>query len=202
MEGSYLNDATFEIAIVDTTFYFVIAQGAHLVFENDTLAKCSIKRIGDNFIELNSEHPVDIVRKSMRIVQEYDSTLIHNKQVVFDFPCQRKVEIEVITNKFKHLNLEYSSHNRSLILPVQTQSFSYIIYLKELPMPILGSVCFGIIQYDPLQEIKFEDDKNIIHIYLPAINDTFFERFFIQGEYAIICGDSINWKGNVFIKSK
>ena len=44
-------------------------------------------------------------------------------------------------------------------------------------MPIFGSVCFGIIQYDPLQEIKFNNDKNVIHIYLPAINDTFFERF-------------------------
>ena len=48
-------------------------------------------------------------------------------------------------------------------------------------MPIFGSVCFGIIQYDPLQEIKFNNDKNVIHIYLPAINDTFFERFFIRG---------------------
>jgi len=31
-------------------------------------------------------------------------------------------------------------------------------------MPIFGSVCFGIIQYDPLQEIKFNNDKNVIHL--------------------------------------
>ena len=114
LEGSYFNNATFEIAIVDTTFYFVIAQGTHLAFENDTLAKCSIKRIGDNLIELNSEHPVYIVRKSMQIVQEYDATLVYKKQVIFDFPCQRKVEIEVITDELKYFNLKYSSHNKSL----------------------------------------------------------------------------------------
>lgn len=202
LNGSYFNSADFEIAIVDTTFYFVIDQGMHAIFANDTLAKCSIKKVSDNFIELNSERPIDIVRKSMRIVQEYDSTIVDGKQVIFDFPCQREVEVEVITDNFEFLKFDYSPGRQSLMLPAQTKSFGYVISLKELPLPLFNGVFCGLVKYEPFQDIIFENGKNVIHVSLPAVNDTFFERFLLQGEYARVCGDSIFWKGDVYVKDK
>ena len=37
---------------------------------------------------------------------------------------------------------------------------------------------------------------------IPALDDSFFERYFVEGEYAKVSGNTITWKGMVFRKRR
>ena len=59
---------------------------------------------------------------------------------------------------------------------------------------------YGAVGFDPFQEYKVEDGNNIISIEIPAINNSFFERYHIKGDYAKVSKDTITWKGVLFVR--
>ena len=61
---------------------------------------------------------------------------------------------------------------------------------------------YGIVGFDLFQEYQMEKNINHISIEIPAMDDSFFEKYYVKGDYAKISKDTITWKGEVFIKKK
>ena len=65
----------------------------------------------------------------------------------------------------------------------------------------IPSLCFQGIQevFIPISHI--EKNCSTIQISVPGIKGNYFERMFLKGEYALILGDTIRFKGVEFVKA-
>lgn len=203
ISGSYLNTADMEIKIENNKFYFIINQNHHLMYDNDTLAECSIKWVGDQFIELNSQPPYALVQKGLKMMQTLDSTVKDSLKISFSIPYQSSdLNISVFVNALKTFNLKYSKDNKELMLPSDTKTIRFSISPEiYIPSHVGNGSYYGVLRYTSPEYVV---DKNInsIDIDIPAINGSFFERYYLKGEYAKVLKDSIIWKGEVFVKKK
>jgi hypothetical protein len=50
--------------------------------------------------------------------------------------------------------------------------------------------------------ITLESNINYIEISIPSLTNSFFEKYYVKGEYARIVGNTIIWKGRTFIKDE
>ena len=204
LDGTYYSESGIEIKILGDKFYYIIDQTHMIVFYTDTLAECSIKRIGD-FIELNSRNLFEAGHEGETITQMSDSSITDSIIVSFDLPCERDIDIEIhaslnyISTPYV-TRLNYSEKNCLVRLPKETKSFFYLIRPKDLAPSLYGGVLHSIIDY--ISDIKITQGRNKIRIHSPAINDAFFDREYVVGEYARINGDTIFWRGEDFIKGE
>ena len=199
ISGIYLNEASMEIKIEDNMFYFIVSQSHSPIYANDTLAKCTFEWVDANFIELNSILP-DI---STYVVQSSDTTINDSIKVSFLIPYQRsKLKIEVHTNIYSTYYLVYSNNNKELMLPNNVESISFFIVPEQIIPHTYDGLFYGIVGYDSFQDYKIEKYNNHISIEIPAIDGSFFEKYYVRGDYAKISGDSITWKREVFRKKQ
>ena len=207
LTGIYCNESDMCIKIENDKFYFIVEQGYSIFWCNDTLAECTFKWIDDNFIELNSTPPYILAEKDFKIIQSWDSTIVDSIKVSFSIPhqiCDLNIEILAWRNSLKIFNLNYSKNNRELMLPNNIRTIMFTISPQEY-RPSHGSsgLYYGILYYAPPIE-NFVIEKNVNHIFIeiPAMDDSFFERYYIKGEYAQISRNKIEWKGEVFTKTR
>lgn len=200
VSGVYIEDGGgYELHIKDKEVYLILDQRYSRAFESDTLAICTLKNVGNGFIELNSLTSGDLIQPTMVIRQEYDE-FTQQKRVIFKIPCQCDLLIEVNTDKNIPYSLDYPEQGSIIELPKQTDSFFYSVELERIQMPhAYGGLFYGIVRYVS-DEIEFEEGKNIITISLPAMDCSFFERYNVRGDYARIIGNKIIWKGRTFTK--
>lgn len=201
ISGSYLNAATMEIKIKDNRFYFIIPQNHCPIYANDTLAECTIKWIDNQFIELNSTPSYIIAQKGLKIVQSLDSTVRDSIKISFSIPYQRhNLDVSVFTNAFKTFDLNYSKNNRELMLPVNTKTITFSISPGVyLTTHSVDGAYYGALYYSSI-EYTIEKNVNHIEIEIPAIDDSFFEKYYVKGDYAKVSKDTITWKGEDFVK--
>lgn len=201
ISGVYLNNYGDKIEVIGSEFNYIAFQPGSPIFYNDTLAKCSFRWIDDEFIELNSVSPYIIANKGLKFIQSTDSLIKDSIEITFLIPYQRSdLDVSVNTNTFKTFNLNYSLLNNSLILPKNIDSLSFSISPGVYLTPHSpDGVYYGILYY---LSGEYEIDKNInkIKVVIPAMNNSFFEKYYVKGEYAKVIHDSITWKGDVFIK--
>ena len=199
--GIYLNESGMDIIkIKKDSFLYIRPQQNHFpVYYSDTLALCHFKRVGNELIELNTLSPDERVKLSMQVQQEKDIALGLGKHLAFNIPIQQNLKISILTDNFKRYNLAYSESQNNIVLPQNTKEISILIEPTELKSHADGGFFFSAVHCS-LPIIKIENDANLIKVLLPAMDDMFFERFYIKGEYARICGDTIIWKGESFIK--
>lgn len=198
LSGVYVSECGMRIIIKDSMFYYIIPQSDYPVFYSDTLAKCTIQWVDDNFIELNSQSPHDVGYKGFNISQTNDSLINDSIKVSFSIPYQGgDLDISVYT-LFKSFDLCYSRNNKEIMIPNDAKKLEFCI------LPERRSVLqffYGITYFSSFEH-EIEKGINCIKIELPALDDSFFERFFIKGEYAKISKSSIVWKGETFKKKK
>lgn len=201
--GIYRDEVGRELHVKDNSIFFVMPQSSNAIaYESDTLAICTFSKVEKDIIELNTQDPKELIQSTMKISQKYDSLTSNKKQIIFNIPCQNDLLIEILTNDYKFLRLDYSANNNSICLPEQTQKVFYSVELKRVLMPHdVNGAFYGIIRYTS-KDIEFEKDKNTIIVSLPGMTCSFFERYYVKGEYARIVGNTIIWKGRTFIKDE
>ena len=151
-------------------------------------------------IELNSTPPNVFGLKGLKVVQFSDSTINDSIKVSFLIPYQRgNLKINVHTNTFKTFDLIYSKSSRELMLPNNVKSITFYIVPEHIIPHTSDGLFYGIVGFDPFQEYQIEKNINHISIEIPAIDDSFFEKYYVKGDYAKISKDTITWKGEVFI---
>jgi hypothetical protein len=169
------------------------------------LAKCKYKWMDDNFIEINSNPPYILVHNGLQIIESIDSSLTDSIRLSFFIPnYQGKLDISIsgtIKYRYTHYDLEYSEKSREFMLPKNINSINISIsnpvYGGELDGSYYSFVCCPVIN-----EYEMKKNANVIEISIPAIDDSFFEKYYVKGDYAKISKDTITWKGEVFVKKK
>ena len=199
----YRKSGSSVIIITQSSFFYVEPQSHSPLHSTDTLAKCTYKWIGPEFVELNSTLPNILALQGFKVSQSSDSTLNDAIKVSFSIPYHRNLlRINVFTDSFQSFRLDYTKDSKDLLLPVNTESFSFYIEPEYLIPHTPDGHFYGAVGYDSFQEFEIEKNKNHITIEIPALDDSFFERDFVEGEYAKVSGNTITWKGMVFRKRR
>lgn len=206
LNGSYLSESGLRITICNDKFYYILEQCGSVAFATDTLAQCTLQQI-DDFIELNSENIIETGQRGEFLIQQLDKTIIDSIMVSFVLSCKRDMEIELLP--WKHsmpltTNIYKTSSSEGLLikLPLEVTSFSYIIRPQNLVLSLYDGVLHSIVSYSPAKGIAIKEGCNRVSVHLPAIDDAFFDREYIVGEYARMRGDTLTWRGQDFIKDK
>ena len=204
ISGTYRDESGFEIKIIGNEFNYIIHQ-THLIYWSlDTLAKGTFKWINDSFIEINTPLPDIVGNEGLKVVQSADSSSsLDSIKLSFLIPNQWDLKITVSTNTLQNFDFIYSKINRELSLPNNIESFSFHIAPTRLIAHLIAHSinCFyGAVGFDSLREYQIEKNTNHISIEIPALDDAFFDRWFIKGEYAKVTKNTITWKGEVFRK--
>lgn len=203
ISGTYFSKSGTKIEIIGNELNYIIPQIHSPVWSNDTLAKCTFKWIDVDFIELNSTSPNILALKGLKVAQFSDSTINDSIKVSFLIPYQRSnLKISVYTNTFKTFDFIYSKSSSELMLPNNIESITFYIVPEHMIPHTSDGLFYGIIGFDSFQEYKIKKNINHISIEIPAIDDSFFEKYYVKGDYIKISKDIITWKGEVFMKEK
>jgi hypothetical protein len=206
---SYKDECGFEIIIKDSLFYYIENHHPSCpIWYNDTLAKCTIKRINDEFMELNSPYPYQQLLSGYNILkQTVENVGKDSIKICFQMPYDRgPLSISISLRdfyypfKWKNYDWEFSQSNSPIILPKTFESFSYSIspvQRNQVIHEVLG-INYGILFIQD-NDILVEKDVNYIQINIPSLTNSFFEKYYVNKEYVRIIGDTIIWKGRTFI---
>ncbi len=206
ISGTYYNDAGMQIKIEDNKFTYIISQSHSPIYHSDTLAECSIKRIDKNFIEINSVPPLFSIQRRLQVNQSFENGISDSIKVVFLIPYDfGELVISIYTDlAFQKLyELHYSKNNNTIMLPKTIKSFFYG-FEPQLSSIITHSVegaFYGIMRVEPLLECAIEKGQNSVEINIPTLDNSFFEKYYVKGEYVRITHNKIEWKGDVFVKN-
>lgn len=201
LAGTYYNESGMCLKVEKDTLYFIIPQTPPVIFSNDTLLKCAIKIIDDHFIELNSPLPQITALSTQKVDQSFDPNIHDGIKVCFIIPYKRSdLQIEVFTDKFKTFKFKYSTNNKEITIPKDTQTIFFSITPEYLIPNMSNGLFSGLIKYEPMAEYNIEENVNTISIELPAVDDSFFEKLYCNGDYARVIGNTIIWHGDVFVK--
>jgi len=209
---SYEDEVGFEIVIKDSLFYYIENHHpSYPVWYNDTLAKCIIKRINDEFMELNSPYPYELLFSGYNILkQTVENVGKDSIKICFQMPYDRgPLNISIWAKdsyypfRWKDYDWEFSQSNTQITLPKTFESFSYSIspdQKNQVIHEMLG-INYGIL-FIKDYEIHVEKDVNYIQINIPSLTNSFFEKYYVNKEYVRTVGDTIIWKGRTFIKTR
>ena len=166
------------------------------------LAKCLMKEIDQNFLEINSiESPFDILSQAEQVI--YLNTIRKNHgaendsiAISFDFPYQGEIEIHIYPNMFGSITFLWSPNHKTIVLP-KMDSFGYDLYnpLCELQVNEMSKNCV-IFSFDAPIQPKGDD----IQINQPAFDESLARLYDIRGEYLIVLEDGIMWNGKKYKK--
>lgn len=201
IDGKYYHEYGTYIEIIDDHFK-MISPNSNVYYSN-ILAEGIIKPVDKNFIELNSqEEPFIEATKSLKIKKETDASLSNDSlKIKFSIPYTNdNLIIIIFTPNFKQFRFNYSSTQSEFTIPFQGGSISFLIYPSyTVPHTPEGSF-YGVLEYNTL-EFDIKRNINYVEVDIPAINNSFFEKYYFNGEYARIIDNKIIWKGKVYKKA-
>lgn len=206
ISGTYYNEAGMQVKIEDNKYTYIIAQSHSPIYSSDTLAECSIKRIDKNFIEINSVSPLISIRKGLQVSQNFEEIIGDSIKVIFLIPYDfGDLIVSIYTDlTFQKLcELHYSEKNNTIMLPKTIKSFFYGFepQLSSIKTHNTEGLFYGIMRIEPLLECIIEKDKNTVEINIPTLHNSFFEKYYVKGEYVMVTRNKIKWRGDVFIKN-
>ena len=216
LTGEYVSSLGSKLVIKGDSLYLLEPQGHIRFWSNDTLAKCYVKRLSDDLIELNSIHPpYKYFLEGSQVIQEYDSTITDGIRFDFVMPYKRSNELEISVErvhdmgyKAKHgfwheeYKFDYSDTLKSVTLPHDTRTFCYTIKPKGgafIHTP--AGACYGV-QCVLSPDYDLKPNCNHVTIVLPHMTDSYFEQYFVDSEYAWVSKRKITWKGVTYKKRR
>lgn len=209
LDGRYYEkNIHFEYLTINGEQFNFIRDWGRGIWREDTLAICNFKWVDKSLIEVNSiKDPSMEASKSMIIFQTKDSTINNDSiMVIFKIPTQEELVIHLSsdTSAFSFIRdykykLEYNQSKKVLFINKNSVKISFSIRPKDVIPSTLDGYFYSILEF--LQpDVKINDNINKIIIEIPAINDEFFERYYIKGEYARVINDKIIWRGVTYKK--
>ena len=201
LSGTYYSEFGTKIEIIGNELTYIEPHFSTPVRSNDTLAKCTFEWVDADFIKINSTPPDIIALKGLNVTQHSDSTVIDGIKVSFSIPYQRcNLKIQIHADTFKTFDFVYSQESRDVMLPNNVRSITFYIAPEHIIPHTADGLFYGVIGFNPFQEFEIKENTNKVLIEIPALDDSFFERYYIKDDYARVSNDSIMWKGEVFVK--
>jgi len=199
--GNYFSESGYCLQLKEDSFKLIVRQSTPLMRSSEVWAEGLFTRVNKSFLEFNSyETPAIKVARSMKITQRNVESKNDSIKLKILIPYNMTdLRIEIYTEDINLHEFIYSESNNEMLIP-QTKNLSfYITPLHLIPHTADGSF-YGIIGFDPLCEFEIKENMNYIEFDLPAINNSFFEQYYIEKDYVRIIGNEIIWKGEVFKK--
>lgn len=200
--GCYdLFEYPYYIEIKDSNFYYIkFVERNKTIEESDTLAKATWEWVDKNFIKIKSKSPHQVALSSMKVTQYKDNTFYDSIKVIFQMPYQSSLLINLCDNNYRWNKFVYLGKKNSIKLPVDTKELIFDIH-PESPIEQAYGKFYGVVTFSNLfDEIKIENGMNLINIDIPAIDDSYFERYYIVDEFVRVKNDCIYWHGDIFKK--
>lgn len=197
-----MNQSGMCIEIKGNQFKFFIPESEHPTYINDTLAACTMNKISADLIEINSVPAYVAGLKGFRVVQYVDSNKTDSVKVTFSIPYTRSnLDVSVFSERFR-LTLSYCKNRKFLFIPKNCKEISILVSPGNniIPHSFDGSY-YGVLFFS-YYEYSIKDHCDSISVEIPAIDDSFFEKYYIKGEYARIVNETIIWKGDKFVRKE
>lgn len=201
IDGIYHDESGLTLTIEKDSFKLKLPITDNL-FWSKILAEGTVSIVDNSFIELNTPSPCLRMYLNTKVVQEkrYDND---NKTIMhFVIPYKYdSLEIAIYVNHSKTYILSYSEHNQTIEIPENVKEFSFNIRPYYIfPYGKCGS-SNGIVCYDSMP-YEVTSGTNFIEVDMPTMDNSYFQKYYINGEYARVLGNKIIWKGRTFIKQR
>lgn len=203
LSGRYYAESGVYLEIKDKNFKLIMPNNAINGWNSGIMAEGTINKIGDSFLELNTnKNPIIEALKNLNITQTQESIPNDSIKVKFSIPYQRgKLKILVFTNTSKIFGLNYSTTVNEINIPKDTKSISFYISPDFIKAHTTDGAFYGIVGLDSMQEYQIQKNINFIKIEIPNISNSFFETYYIKGDYARMTKGCIIWKGIIYRKA-
>lgn len=179
----------------------------------DTIAVCSWRKISDDIIRIDSRNPYGLVRESSSIVLKNEPS-IHNDSLSLSFSLPvETTPIEIRLCQLMDNNILFEKridypHEKSAKVPfgityvfINTSRFlieeSNPSFFLEIEPPYRRPIFH--LPFFVLNNLNSIESKEV-EISIPVMNDAFFERLWVEGEYIQICEKGLLWHGILFYK--
>ena len=209
IDGCYKGEYS-EIHIKDSSFCFIYPQDHNnFLFASDTLAKCNINRLEEEWAEINSNPSFnELYRRVFNTVSidyDFDESICDSVRVSIHLGTNRQMEASI----FCDMPHKYYSHSVPIIegkgeLTISKERIGRIKSLSICPRYysffLMENMIRGVAGWILFCDINVKDGINSIVINIPGLDDIYFERHNVIGEYLRIKGDTIIWRGKTYTK--
>ena len=199
--GKYVSEDGFVFEIKESTAIITFPESHARL--NDTVAVCRVFQESPSFLRIDSLSPEEEVFHCMTVEEDIKSDIVSDSVVVmFSFPVNyRKLRILIREENSPDSDLSFVyPDQRQICLPKEKH---YLFGVE--PCDPFG--LFSIYNLHPITELmevfpikRKNKDSNFLTISIPCINDGFFEKVWITGDYVKISEKELIWKGIVFKK--
>lgn len=183
--------------------YKAAKDGGSPFYYSDTLAVCSVVEICDGFIELNSIGHSWILSDIVIATESgpsSDSTII-----CFHIPNTTEPFLIEITHDFDKNTIVYNEDSTCMTLKHRLGDWeieSIVLYPSSNHYRYYYSTAFNYADVSLGNNVpdylSLSDSISRLDITIRGLDDGFFDRCFIKGEYARIKNNSIIWRGEEF----
>lgn len=198
--GSFYSETGFLITIEDSIAVIRFPENHLPTRYSDTVAVCRITPESESFIRIDSESPYKTVLDCIHIEEIVDETESSDSLYVsFQLPViYTQVQITIQGHNFssKYV-LEYPS-KRTIALPKQ-DNYSFGVDPVNASDILSGFNIYSVPALWPVFPIQRLTERfNSLLVVISCIDDCFFERAWIQGEYVKLTKDGLVWRGMTF----
>ena len=214
IDGIYVSSSEYMKLVLDNDRFQIIrcereTKQGFWIYE-EVLAEGNYTKIDNNLLEFNSDdsYSAKSVASTARIEFEHLEAGCDSVEIVLDIPSDESIVVNLICdleeNVLEPYEVEFdyvrNKHNRINVPRSNNISMSIISNNGTLPN-WLPSFYFQGIQEIFIPISSIEKNCSTIQISIPGIKGNYFERMFLKGEYALIQGDIIRFKGVDFVKA-
>ncbi len=207
VQGSYYSNG-FLITISDSLAVIRYPENHLPTRFTDTVAVCKITPESDAFIRIDSQSPYDTVLDCMNVkegVMETGST--DSLYISFKLPTK------YLSHKISIMDLYEVNSQYDIIIPTDTTivlpkrgrygEASYYWGIEPNGKPAILELynLYSVSYLFPVFPLKLKtntESYNELIVSVPCIDDGFFERVWIQGEYIKLIENGLEWRGMTF----
>lgn len=201
--GTYISKTGFVFEIKERTAIITYPAHHYPARLNDTVAVCKVFQESPSFLRIDSLSPEEDVFHCMTVEEDIKTSIARDSVVVmFSFPVNyRKLRILLREDNVINSDLSFVyPDQRQICLPKEKH---YLFGVE----PCDPFDLFSIYNLHPITELwevfpikRKNKDSNFLTISIPCINDGFFEKVWITGDYVKISEKELVWRGIVFQK--
>lgn len=210
INGKYVNKFGHELVIKGDRLILNLHEG--VLYGTDTIADCTITRISEEIFEINSEPFLERqqkVQSSLTIEQSYDPDLKDSIRIEVRVNNGTYIYAELKTSFVDREFMEFfNGHNPfmkqlhikdgigSVNLPGDIIKLVYIYFEPErIPFDGFDPLFRGYAYQSVVLDTLINNGKNVIKISIPAMDEGFFAKYYVRGEYVRIKENSLIWRG-------
>ena len=206
LDGVYYDNEGRRLEIYGGEFIFVDENGSWYA---ENYAKANYIWINGHIIALRHDVPDSVVTANMTVVEIIDSSLnLSTKTVSLHLPDIKKRELCISMaagidgEVYRYIYNGEHDDWVTINMPLNVEKIFLSIYpLNKLPVTVDLQSGYYNSYYSFCSVINLKNSYNKVEIEIPNLDDGYFGRYYVNGDYVRVVGDRLYWRGRVFEKS-